>query len=287
MEIKYSRLRCKSAVVAGLLLCGNSFYGIEVTLVPDTPTYLQLEFPPLSTIPDRAKFDQCIAIGSNIAKLSQGQDLLTSFTSGKSFSVNQKGIVGFRIPIICLAACLPTVDVLKKFIENDETIVNPETSLGNTPMHFAAANSPVCLAALIADGRLNVNEHNYNGETPLYIAMKYNFSQTTGLPDSNAQAVDALLGCSRIRVNSTDEKGRTALHIAVMHGDTNVVRQLFKLSGKYGDDGHEFKMNIKDYNDFTAADYLGNNKDASVREQLTGYLLNMGAEYGNGSRVEL
>ncbi|MDR0590927.1 MAG: ankyrin repeat domain-containing protein [Puniceicoccales bacterium] len=285
MEIKYSQSRRKSAAIAGLLLGGNGlFFALEGILVqaavrdlPAPPPNLPLEIPVPSKLPPEAMFDRYSSIGSNTAPWEKRQALYESFVNGKSFNPNQKTQEGFRIALICAVSTLPQNDLLQKLLANGDLIVSVKTALGNSPLHFAAAHSTENLALLLADGRLDINEANCSGKTPLFIAMEC----------ENSTNVNALLADPRIRVNATNERGWTALHIAVMHGDKDVVGQLMGLKASYGEDKHELNPNVKDDTGHTPADYLANIKDLDLRREIQNYLVYAEARYGDDSGVQL
>ncbi|MDR1302991.1 MAG: ankyrin repeat domain-containing protein [Puniceicoccales bacterium] len=276
MEIKYSQSRRKSAVIAGLLLMGSGLFLSQVEAMavrpPEVPIRSQLEIIPLASIPPQALHDRFVAIGASSAPYVGMQALLESFINGKSFNVNQKVIIGPRIPLINFIATLPEDDLLQKSLANIDISVTIETAQGNTPLHFAAAHSTPCLTLLLKDGRLNINETNRNGETPLYIAMWY----------KNQANVNALLADPRIRVNATNELGRAALHMAVIFGDEHVVSQLVGLFGhsSFGDNEHIFNPNVRDDTGRTPADYLVNIRDLDLQHRIQNLLHNVQAEYG-------
>ncbi|MDR1435056.1 MAG: ankyrin repeat domain-containing protein [Puniceicoccales bacterium] len=289
MDEKISRLVGRRAWIAGLVLGAAEISTVAVgSGVPEVPPYMPLEIPYLSGWTDRTKKDSRVVIGTNIVRIDGMKVLFESFSSGKSFNTNQQVMIGYLLPVIHFAASLQSGSVLKKILDENTAVVSIETALGNTPMHFAAANSQECLQLLIEDGRLDVNEHNYNGETPLYIAMKYNLSPEGGGQRPNKANVDLLLGCPRIRVNSRDVKGRTLLHIAVMYGEADIVKQILDLDAdktEYGDSKQTLDVNVKDDMGHTPADYLGALTDRELREKIQKLLHGAEAKYGDGEDV--
>ncbi|MDR0740451.1 MAG: hypothetical protein LBF34_01945 [Puniceicoccales bacterium] len=260
MEIKCNRLEWRSALVAGLFLnCGIA---------------LDASIPYFSEWRDRTKLDSHIAIGTTIASIDKKNDLITNYLAGKSYNPNQKVIMGYYLPIIYYVACLPNPTSgehsLKKLLEDSTTVVAVETALGDTPMHAAAINSAAALELLIADGRLDVNEHNNAGKTPIYVAMECNSGS------SHAASINLLKGSDRFLINSRDNKGRTMLHIAVIEGDSNVITQILTLTAS----GQTLDVNIKDNQGQTPADYLEDIDNIATRVEIQNVLFGASAHFG-------
>jgi ankyrin repeat protein len=261
MEIKCNRLEWRSVLVAGLFLN----YG----------AVLEASIPCFSEWNDRTKLDSRIAIGTSVASIDKMGDLINSYLAGKTYNPNQKVMIGYYLPVIFYAACLPnptTGDhLLKKILEDNMTVVAVETALGDTPMHAAAINSSAALELLIADERLDINEHNNSGKTPIYVAMECNNG------NSHSAAINLLKGTSRFLINSRDNRGRTMLHIAVAEGNQNVVTQIFALEDK---GGNPLDANIKDDLGQTAADYLEDIDNVATRVAIQNALDSNNAIYG-------
>jgi hypothetical protein len=275
MEIKCNQLEWKAALAAGLFLnCG---------------IMLEASIPYFSGWKDRTKLDARIAIGSTIASIDKKNDVINSYLMAKSYNPNQKVMIGYLVPIIFLAACLPTPSSgdhpLKKLLENNDTVVAAETALGDTPLHAAAMNSADALELLLADGRLDINEANNDGKTPLYMAMECNEK------GSHAPAIRLITSSNRFLVNSRDNRGRTMLHIAVAEGNLPVVEQILAL--RDGTDEEPLRPlplnpNIVDEKGRTPADYLGDIEDVKTRMYIQNALAGAGAEYGrDGQHIAL
>jgi ankyrin repeat protein len=223
-----------------------------------------------------------VAIGNQITNIDGMTKLIDSFVAGKSYNPNQQVLIGYSLPLIYFVVSLKETTSLQKLLEDINATISIETSLGNTPMHIAAINSIACLKLLIKDGRLDVNEHNYEGKTPLYVAMECNHQGSSGIW-SHQDNIEALLASDRIRINSRDNRGRTMLHIAVISGDTNVVTQILKLTGQYGTDNQRLEVNITDDRGKTPADYLEYIKNENVQKSIQILLAALGtAKYGTG-----
>ncbi|MDR2812552.1 MAG: ankyrin repeat domain-containing protein [Puniceicoccales bacterium] len=272
MVRKFNQLMGRHVLVTGLILGYGSLSSNLASSTIAVPTYMPLEIPCLSGWNDRTKKDSRVSIGSNLVKIDGMKSLFESFASGKNFNTNQQVMIGYLLPIIHFTSCLQSGTVLKKILDDNSAVISIETSLGNTPMHFAAANSSECLQLLIADGRLDVNEHNYNGETPLYVAMKYNKAN-----------VGPLLNCSQIKINSRDNRGRTMLHTAVIFGEADVVEQILALKGTpYGEGGQELDVDVKDDMGRTPADYLVAIGNINTRAKIQKLLHDAGAHNKDG-----
>ncbi|MDR2371710.1 MAG: ankyrin repeat domain-containing protein [Puniceicoccales bacterium] len=261
MEIKCNRLEWRSALVAGLFLnCGIALEG---------------SIPYLGGWKDRTKLISRFAIGSSIASIDKMPDLLTSYVAGKSFNPNQNAMFGSNLPIIFWMVCLPNPATgehpLRKLLDNNDTVVTVETALGDTPMHAAAINSSAALELLIADERLDVNEHNNSGKTPIYVAMECNNG------GSHLAAINLLKSCDRFLINSRDNHGRTMLHVAVAEGDLNVITQILALQDK---SGNSLGVNITDDEDKTAADYLEDIDNIATRVEIQNALSGASAHFG-------
>ncbi|MDR2812973.1 MAG: ankyrin repeat domain-containing protein [Puniceicoccales bacterium] len=274
---KLNQLRRRHVLVTGLVLgYGSLGFGSVSTIT--VPKYIGPEMPCLVELARiRSAADHRLAIGTNLAGINGLQSLVDTFTSTKSFDPNKKVILGSHIPLIHLAASLPNVASLQRIVDNDNAVVGIETAAGDTPLHAAAANSSEGVKLLIADGRLDVNEHNYNGETPLYIAMKYN----------NRAAADLIVASPRFRVNSRDNRGRTMLHIAVMFGEVEVIDRMVDWLGitQYGEDKQVLDVDVKDDMGRTPADYLVAVRDVDKKGEILKLLAGLKAKYGDDEPV--
>ena len=183
----------------------------------------------------------------------------------KSYAPNQKIMFGDVLPLIYLASMLSKVDNLETILADQSSIVAVENPLGNTPMHFAAVNSSACLQLLINDGRLDVNEHNKNGETPLFLAIKShpcgkNVDTSTVEMSSLDGTIQDLLSASKINVNSTDNYKRTMIHIAVKEGALEALKIMKSSKFAAGDQNtsSESDQELKKTIDWDAKDMWGN-----------------------------
>ncbi|MDR2200799.1 MAG: ankyrin repeat domain-containing protein [Puniceicoccales bacterium] len=266
MEKKCGYVIGKRALIVGLVFSGSSMV-------------LQGAVPDFSNWTDRSKLDSRIAIGSEVASIDAKDLLINKYilNNGK-MDPNQKVCVGTYLPVIFYAATINKVttdstggknmaeiqatDALKTLLANNSTIVSVETALGNTPMHAAAINSADCLQLLIDDGRLDVNEHNNNGETPLYVAMAA----------KNDETIAKLKLASRTNYNSRDVKGRTILHVAVQQANKDVIAELFTLTKSGSGEGDPKKLDIAilDNDGKKAEDYINDIIDSTLKTEITG-----------------
>ncbi|MDR2807254.1 MAG: ankyrin repeat domain-containing protein [Puniceicoccales bacterium] len=260
------------------LWIGKSAWIVSLTLGCSHLT-LEASLPCFSTWNDRTKLDSCIALGATIASIDKLEAMITSFVAkGTSAVVNQKLIIGYSFPIIFPASCLKSTAALEKLLADHNTDVCVETALGNTPMHAAAINSGECLKLLINDGRLDINEHNNEGETPLYKAIEFD----------NAVAIEAIINADRFKVNSRDNLGRTMIHIAVIKCNKRVLNCCSDpdFKAKLAAINQELKVNVEDDNGKTPADYLDDIKDLDAKKIMQGRLCALGAKYSNGDPVQ-
>jgi ankyrin repeat protein len=203
--------------------------------------------------------DWRIGIGSNVANMDQMGTCIESYVNSKSYNPNQKAIIGASFPIIYLASCLPKADALQKLLDNYNTIVKIQTTLGNTPLHAAAINSDECLQALLRDAGLDVNEFNYAGKTPLYVAME----------SDNISSMKSLLGDARIEINACNGDGQTMLHVAVLNGNVKVIKKIRALAAAPEENnGQNFKPFLKDKLGKQASDYIDLIKDGKKKQDV-------------------
>jgi hypothetical protein len=269
MEIKCNRLEWRSALVAGLFL--NCGVVLEALLPSPVPCFSEWD--------DRTKLDSRVAIGSNIASIDKMYDLISSYIAGKSYNPNQMVMIGNSLPIIFFAACLPNPvsgdHPIRKLFNDNNTVITTETATGDTPAHVGAANSLAAMQEIIADGRLDINEHNNAGKTPLYVAMECNRE------NSHRDIILLITGCSRFLVNSRDNRGRTMLHVAVQEGNAHVAEQILGLIGTPYN-GHTLNIDVVDDVGRTPADYLEEIADIEARVAIQNILHEVEATYANG-----
>jgi hypothetical protein len=291
MEIKCNRLKWKAALVAGLFLnCGVALDASSSSDRLGKPLNLD---GVISTLPCfdwvsgmRETRDTGIFLAGAIVPLLAKNAAVASYIEGKNYNPNYTALVGLTIPIIFLAASVSGQYALenhplKKLLGDPNTVVNIQLSSGDTPLHIAAGNSLIATELLLNDGRLDVNEHNDRGETPLYVAMRYNRS------GSHTAIINILLNSLRFLINSRDNHGRTMLHIAVMQGDIRVVTQLLALRNGDGYHGYVLDVNIRDDMGRTPADYLEGIDNMHTRMEIQDALAGAEATYGrDGNHIK-
>ncbi|MDR1590394.1 MAG: ankyrin repeat domain-containing protein [Puniceicoccales bacterium] len=271
MEIKSNQSEWRSALVAGLFLSCGMVLKAETT-APQIPCW--------SAMSDDSKRDVRVVIGTNVARTELLGDLVNSFLTGKSIDPNKKVIVGPYLPLIFFAASVSGASYntaethpVKKLLDNNDTDVAVQTTFGDTPLHVAAMNSNVATQLLIDDGRLDVNEHNSNGETPYYRALYY----------GKTDCATTLVNSPKFFINSRDNHGRTILHVAVRDGADAVVTKLINEKSIAWND-HSLEVNIKDAGGKTPADYLEDVDDIDTRAIIQDALKEGGATYGKVGR---
>jgi ankyrin repeat protein len=286
MGKKYKKIVGKPVLLITGLVFGNVHFtlgSLGTEIPPSIPCFLQWT--------DRTSLDSRVAIGTNVTTIDKIKDLVTSYINNKNYNPNQKVMMGYYLPLIFYVASLSAADELKILLSNNDTVVAVETALGDTPMHAAAINSSECLKLLIADQRLNVNEHNNNGETPLYVAMKYHYVTPggDGTTISYSQLNDnvkELLLADFIQVDSVDEAfGCNMLHIAVKQKNENVVKQILAIQTNRNYPLSDI-VNAKDKALKTPADYLEDIQDNVLRHNIQNALSGIGAVFGVGCMLD-
>ncbi|MDP0561124.1 MAG: ankyrin repeat domain-containing protein [Candidatus Endonucleobacter sp. (ex Gigantidas childressi)] len=111
---------------------------------------------------------------------------------------------------------------LERILARDDTNVNSEDDLGNTPLNYAAQFGHVaCVEKLLSIPRIQVNAANNSEETPLHQAAM----------NGHVNCVSALLKQSGTYVNATTNSSSTALHEAAKAGQLECVKLLLKAKG--------------------------------------------------------
>jgi hypothetical protein len=126
-------------------------------------------------VTDRQTHDMGIALGSSIVSFDKKDTTTANYVTGRSYNPNQVVVVGLKVPPAFFEASVAGQYTLEKhpvktILDGVNAVVNVQLASGNTPLHVAATNSRVATELFVNDGRLDVNGHNNDGETPLYLA---------------------------------------------------------------------------------------------------------------------
>ncbi|MDR2807255.1 MAG: ankyrin repeat domain-containing protein [Puniceicoccales bacterium] len=217
-----------------------------------------------------------VVIGTTSGDLTNIEHLIELFVNKQANMSNARVLLGYAFPIVFFATCLKDAEALRRLLIDESLVIkeangNPITiDRGNTLMHTAAMNSASCTQLLVEDGRVDVNRRNDDGETPLYVAMKYNHDD----------AVKALLSAKKIRINSRDVMGRTMLHKAVIDSNVNVVKQILALVGNtYGEDGGSLDANLMDDLGHVPGYYISSIRDTEIANAIRELFSNAGAYF--------
>lgn len=85
--------------------------------------------------------------------------------------------------------------------------------------HYAALNGHLGLLTRVNKLQLDINQADFNGDTPLHLAINAKVS---------VQSLDLLLQVPTLDINKVNNEGKTALHIAVMEGTAANVQRLLE-----------------------------------------------------------
>jgi hypothetical protein len=266
---KLNQLGWRHALVAGLV-----FLGYNMTIEASLPNFGDLT--------DRVRFGYRFSIAGAIADVNKMGEVVAAYLNKKGCDPNLQIMYGLRLPVSFYAASLPNPSdpskkhPLKILLENDDLVLNAEGADGSTPCHIAAKNSLPGLQLLIDDGRLDINECDRDGKSPLYVALECNSS------NSHERIIDAILKCKGFILNSRSNMGQTMLHVAIIEGNWRVGRQIFALDTPigtyYGD--QQLDVNVTDSRGDNPADYLYAIDNEYVRAQFQDALAARGARYG-------
>jgi len=124
--------------------------------------------------------------------------------------------IGFSSLLVAVCFRRP-IQAIKALLENTRIDPNQTNSQGNTPLHIAVQeNQPEMMGVLLEDTRIDPNLTNNKENTPLHIATR------SGHPE----LVSVLLAHNRVDRNKTDSTGNTPLHIAVLHDNPRMIELL-------------------------------------------------------------
>jgi ankyrin repeat protein len=126
------------------------------------------------------------------------------------------------------------LDLVKKDVGQNPSLVNAKDSKGDTPLHKAAENGCLQVVEFLIEKGAPVNAINEEGETPIFEAAEKGY----------ADVVRALISHGA-EVNIREESGETPLHKAAEEGRSNVVKILVASGAK---------IDAKDYKNITPLD---------------------------------
>ncbi|MDR1367035.1 MAG: ankyrin repeat domain-containing protein [Puniceicoccales bacterium] len=286
---KFNQLRGRRVLIASLVLGYGSLEvsALEIQLIEGTSSNpigipdRSWETPCLQEIPKRSKYNLRLAIDSNVAKVEDIPTAIKNYVLSKNYNPNKLVTFGIQLPLVYWAATLVDETVLATLLANPDLLLAGEAAWGDTPLHFAVANSYKATQVLLENGYLDINEFNRNGESPLFVAMKHNALLSGGNQRQNQATVDLLLTSPSIKINARDNNGRTILHTAVRFGEVDIVKQLIELKdAPYGEERQTLDINSRDNAGRTPGDYARDIQNEVVREEMQSLLADAGAEFG-------
>lgn len=139
------------------------------------------------------------------------------------------------------------VELVKKILEENPSIIHEKDELGFTVAHFAAGSDNKELVEFILNKDIDINVKNKYGSTPLHIAIYPEIAQMLIDHGANVNEVDneeetplhdcawngeeraemiKLLLKNGVDKNKKNYKGQTALDIAISRGDTKNIELL-------------------------------------------------------------
>lgn len=130
------------------------------------------------------------------------------------------------------------VDAVKLLLSQKTTEADTADKYGQTPLTCAASIGAAAIISDLVVHGASLNRQTYAGYTPVLLAVKNNYTETT----------KALLSFPRVDVNAVPPSdGRTALHYAVSWGNAELVALLI---------AHGADIHLRDkINGFTSLDY--------------------------------
>lgn len=110
--------------------------------------------------------------------------------------------------------------LIKKIIGMNPPLNVQEDIYSNTPLHIAAKNNSVHIAAMLIQAGACKNIDNKNGDTPLHLAAQFNHP-----------AMTQLLIAENSCLNALNNKRRTPLHVAACHNVDQEIKQMLLNAG--------------------------------------------------------
>jgi ankyrin repeat protein len=109
---------------------------------------------------------------------------------------------------------------------NPDLVFSKDTTLKETPLHYAVVSVQNGVVQLLLAKKAEVNARNNAGETPLLL-----MAQDDGLNENDATNVVELLIAKGANVNVKDNKGQTPLEIAEFWSNEDVAQLLRQHGG--------------------------------------------------------
>ena len=136
--------------------------------------------------------------------------------------ININSLDSSGVPPIQMAASNRHSDIVKILLQQKNIDIHQPTArpftFKMTPLDFVCQYGHDDILELLLQHNVNINEKNYQAETPLYIACE----------KGHESIVERLLKQNNIDVNITNKKGATPLHIACNKGHESIVALLLQ-----------------------------------------------------------
>lgn len=124
---------------------------------------------------------------------------------------------------LCSAAGNGHLDVVKALAADGRVDINSRRELSGSPLSFAAESGHIEIVKFLLSNehgkRIEVNIENFEGETPLFLAVSNRHSNTTQI----------LLKDSQVDVNHVNHRSETPFSCAAKQGDAEIVALLLKI----------------------------------------------------------
>jgi len=120
---------------------------------------------------------------------------------------------------IFAAAKSGNLKAVRKFLDDNPSLLKAKTKLGDTALHWAASCRHLEVVRFLLSKSPDINARNISGSTPLHVACR-----------AGSKAIVELLVAGKAEVNAktTDEDAETPLHIAVRKNDTEIAQLLLE-----------------------------------------------------------
>lgn len=133
--------------------------------------------------------------------------------------VNERDKAGFT-PLMRSTLWSHTKECFECILKDENVDVHAVNKQGYTVFHYVAEVGNEKMCADLLERGADVNAQNFNGTTPLMLAVIY----------ANNKSLAFILKHEKVKVNAFDGDGNTALHYAVMYRNTNASRALLAKS---------------------------------------------------------
>jgi len=120
---------------------------------------------------------------------------------------------------IFAAAKSGNLKAVRKFLDDNPSLLNARTKVGDTALHWAASCKHVEVVRFLLSKSPDVNARNITGSTPLHVACRA----------GNKAIVELLIGGkAEVNAKAEDDEQETALHIAVRRNDAELAQLLLE-----------------------------------------------------------